>query len=125
MQKKARECGEKAGQFSELSGSFCKSNILNTLIKIHRKKFAFQLVRISKHTMTFGNCMLKENYRRGYQAKHFSLMLMVDDVKLVKERVLRNVFMADVMPCETCSGKRFKKEVLKSLLKARIFTIYQ
>jgi hypothetical protein len=47
MQKKARELWRKAGQFSELSGSFCKSNILNTLIKT-RKKFAFQLVTYIK-----------------------------------------------------------------------------
>jgi N6-adenosine-specific RNA methylase IME4 len=87
MQKKAREMWRKAGQFSELSGSFCKSNILNTLIKILGRSSRSNWLRISKHTMTF-ELYAKENYRRGYQAKHFSLMLMVDDVKLVKERVL-------------------------------------
>jgi excinuclease ABC subunit A len=34
------------------------------------------------------------------------------------------VFMADVqLPCETCNGKRFKKELLKLHLLEKIFTI--
>jgi excinuclease ABC subunit A len=41
-----------------------------------------------------------------------------------KEKALSMVFMADVNQfCETCNGKRFKKELLKLHLLGKIFTI--
>jgi hypothetical protein len=69
--------------------------------------------------------MLKKTIKnKRPSSKHFSLMLMVDDVKLRRGfHKCRNGFMADAMPCETCR-KTILKKYLKSLLKARIFTIY-
>jgi hypothetical protein len=83
--KKARERGREAGQFSELSGSFLQIKHIEYDQESNRKKFMFNWLRISKHTMTFELYTKKKTIKnKSYQAKHFSLMLMVDDVKLVK-----------------------------------------
>jgi excinuclease ABC subunit A len=54
---------------------------------------------------------------RGYQAKHFSFNVDGGRCETCKGEGSINVemvFMADVsLPCETCGGKRFKKEVLE------------
>jgi excinuclease ABC subunit A len=54
---------------------------------------------------------------RGYQAKHFSFNVDGGRCETCKGEGAINVemvFMADVqLPCETCNGKRFKKEVLE------------
>jgi excinuclease ABC subunit A len=54
---------------------------------------------------------------RGYQAKHFSFNVDGGRCETCKGEGSINVemvFMADVqLPCETCNGKRFKKEVLE------------
>ncbi|MDG2432435.1 ATP-binding cassette domain-containing protein, partial [Flavobacterium sp.] len=54
---------------------------------------------------------------RGYQAKHFSFNVDGGRCETCKGEGSINVemvFMADVqLPCETCHGKRFKKEVLE------------
>jgi excinuclease ABC subunit A len=51
---------------------------------------------------------------------------MLAVVKLVGEGSINveMVFMADVqLPCETCNGKRFKKELLEVAFAGKIFTI--
>jgi excinuclease ABC subunit A len=54
---------------------------------------------------------------RGYQAKHFSFNVDGGRCETCKGEGSINVemvFMADVsLPCETCGGKRFKKEILE------------
>jgi len=54
---------------------------------------------------------------RGYQPKHFSFNVDGGRCETCKGEGSINVemvFMADVqLPCETCNGKRFKKEVLE------------
>jgi excinuclease ABC subunit A len=54
---------------------------------------------------------------RGYQPKHFSFNVDGGRCETCKGEGAINVemvFMADVqLPCETCKGKRFKKEVLE------------
>jgi excinuclease ABC subunit A len=54
---------------------------------------------------------------RGYQAKHFSFNVDGGRCETCKGEGSINVemvFMADVsLPCDTCGGKRFKKEVLE------------
>ena len=54
---------------------------------------------------------------RGYQAKHFSFNVDGGRCETCKGEGTINVemvFMADVqLPCETCNGKRFKKEILE------------
>ncbi|OCB78808.1 excinuclease ABC subunit UvrA [Flavobacterium crassostreae] len=120
MQKKLENAGEKAGQFRELSGSFShikhieyvdqnpigrssRSNPV-TYIKAYddiRELFAKQ--KISK--------------LRGYLPKHFSFNVDAGRCETCKGEGTINVemvFMADVqLPCETCHGKRFKKEILE------------
>ncbi|MEO8517496.1 MAG: excinuclease ABC subunit A, partial [Flavobacterium sp.] len=59
----------------------------------------------------------KLSKNRGYQAKHFSFNVDGGRCETCKGEGSINVemvFMADVsLPCETCNGKRFKKEVLE------------
>ncbi len=59
----------------------------------------------------------KLSKNRGYQAKHFSFNVDGGRCETCKGEGTINVemvFMADVsLPCETCNGKRFKKEVLE------------
>src|SRR5690606_9954890 len=54
---------------------------------------------------------------RGYQPKHFSFNIDAGRCETCKgegEVTIEMQFMADVhLECETCAGKRFKKEVLE------------
>ena len=112
--------GEKAGQFTKVGGKFhsikhvefvdqnpigrsSRSNPV-TYIKAYddiRNLFASQ--RLSK--------------LRGYQAKHFSFNVdggRCEKCKGEGEITVEMQFMADVhLECDTCNGKRFKKEVLE------------
>ena len=60
---------------------------------------------------------------RGYQAKHFSFNVDGGRCETCKGEGSINVemvFMADVsLTCETCSGKRFKKEVLEVVFEGK------
>ena len=120
IQKEIGGYGEKAGQFSGVEGNFknlgtvefvdqnpigrsSRSNPV-TYIKAYddiRNLFAAQ--RLSK--------------LRGFQPKHFSFNVdggRCETCKGEGEVTIEMQFMADVhLECETCKGKRFKKEVLE------------
>ncbi|MEN8789408.1 MAG: excinuclease ABC subunit UvrA, partial [Flavobacteriaceae bacterium] len=120
VQKEIGGYGERAGQYTEFEGKFqaiknvefvdqnpigrsSRSNPV-TYIKAYddiRNLFASQ--RLSKI--------------RGYQAKHFSFNVdggRCEKCKGEGEITVEMQFMADVhLECDTCRGKRFKKEVLE------------
>jgi len=120
LQKKLNNYGEKAGQFTDIKGDFetikniefidqnpigrsSRSNPV-TYIKAYddiRALFTYQkLAKI-----------------RGFKAKHFSFNVdggRCDTCKGDGDVTIEMQFMADVhLECETCKGKRFKKEVLE------------
>jgi excinuclease ABC subunit A len=102
---------EKSRTFSELSGSFLQIKHIEYVDQNQQEEVRVpNWLRISKHTMTF-ELYAKENYQkiRGYQAKHFSLMLMVDDETCKGEGSINveMVLCRCTIACETCSGKRF------------------
>lgn len=120
VQREISGFGEKAGQYSSLEGNYkslkhieyidqnpigrsSRSNPV-TYIKAYddiRNLFAVQ--KLSK--------------LRGYQPKHFSFNVdggRCEKCKGEGEITVEMQFMADVhLECETCNGKRFKKEVLE------------
>jgi excinuclease ABC subunit A len=120
MQKKLENVGEKAGQFSELSGSFSQIKHIEYVDQnpIGRSSRSNPVTYIKAYDD------IRELYAReklskirGYQAKHFSFNVDGGRCETCKGEGSINVemvFMADVqLPCETCNGKRFKKEVLE------------
>ncbi|SOS48463.1 UvrABC system protein A [Tenacibaculum dicentrarchi] len=120
MQKKLLGYGEKMGQFTDITGSFesikhvefidqnpigrsSRSNPV-TYIKAYddiRKLFSIQ----------------KLASIRNYQPKHFSFNVDAGRCEVCKGEGIVTIemqFMADVhLQCDTCHGKRFKKEVLE------------
>ncbi|SHG15632.1 excinuclease ABC subunit A [Flavobacterium segetis] len=120
MQKKLENIGEKAGQFSEISGSFSQIKHIEYVDQnpIGRSSRSNPVTYIKAYDD------IRELYAReklskirGYQAKHFSFNVDGGRCETCKGEGSINVemvFMADVqLPCETCNGKRFKKEVLE------------
>ena len=120
MQKKLENIGEKAGQFSEISGSLSQIKHIEYVDQnpIGRSSRSNPVTYIKAYDD------IRELYAReklskirGYQAKHFSFNVDGGRCETCKGEGSINVemvFMADVqLPCETCNGKRFKKEVLE------------
>jgi excinuclease ABC subunit A len=125
--KKLEGVGDKAGQFSELSGSFSHIKHIEYVDQnpIGRSSRSNPVTYIKAYD-DIRDLYSKEKLSkiRGYQAKHFSFNVDGGRCETCKGDGSINVemvFMADVeLPCETCGGKRFKKEVLlKSILKAK------
>jgi excinuclease ABC subunit A len=120
MQKKLDNAGEKAGQFSELSGSFSHIKHIEYVDQnpIGRSSRSNPVTYIKAYD-DIRELYAKEKLSkvRGYQAKHFSFNVDGGRCETCKGEGAINVemvFMADVqLPCETCNGKRFKKEVLE------------
>jgi excinuclease ABC subunit A len=120
MQKKLDGIGEKAGQFSELSGSFSHIKHIeyvdqNPIGRSSRSNPVTYIKAYDDIRDLYAKEKLSKN--RGYQAKHFSFNVDGGRCESCKGEGSINVemvFMADVsLPCETCNGKRFKKEVLE------------
>jgi excinuclease ABC subunit A len=120
MQKKIENVGEKAGQFTEMTGSFSQIKHIEYVDQnpIGRSSRSNPVTYIKAYDD------IRELYAReklskirGYQAKHFSFNVDGGRCETCKGEGSINVemvFMADVqLPCETCNGKRFKKEVLE------------
>ncbi|SHG26813.1 excinuclease ABC subunit A [Flavobacterium micromati] len=120
MQKKLENVGEKAGQFTEMTGSFSQIKHIEYVDQnpIGRSSRSNPVTYIKAYDD------IRELYAReklskirGYQAKHFSFNVDGGRCETCKGEGSINVemvFMADVqLPCETCNGKRFKKEVLE------------
>ena len=120
MQKKLENIGEKAGQFSEMKGSFCHINHIEYVDQnpIGRSSRSNPVTYIKAYD-DIRDVFAKEKLSkvRGYQAKHFSFNVDGGRCETCKGEGTINVemvFMADVqLPCETCNGKRFKKEILE------------
>jgi excinuclease ABC subunit A len=120
MQKKLENAAEKAGQFSELSGSFSQIKHIEYVDQnpIGRSSRSNPVTYIKAYD-DIRDLYAKEKLSkiRGYQAKHFSFNVDGGRCETCKGEGSINVemvFMADVsLPCETCGGKRFKKEILE------------
>jgi excinuclease ABC subunit A len=120
LQKKLDGVGEKAGQFSELSGSFSHIKHIeyvdqNPIGRSSRSNPVTYIKAYDDIRELYAKEKLSKN--RGYQAKHFSFNVDGGRCETCKGEgsiTVEMVFMADVsLPCETCNGKRFKKEVLE------------
>ena len=120
MQKKLENIGEKAGQFSEMKGSFSHIKHIEYVDQnpIGRSSRSNPVTYIKAYD-DIRDVFAKEKLSkvRGYQAKHFSFNVDGGRCETCKDEGTINVemvFMADVqLPCETCNGKRFKKEILE------------
>ncbi|MGB0788822.1 MAG: excinuclease ABC subunit UvrA, partial [Marinirhabdus sp.] len=112
--------GEKPGQFTKLSGNF--SNLKNIEFidqnPIGRSSRSNPVTYIKAYD-DIRNLMAsqKRSKIRHYKAKHFSFNVdggRCETCKGEGEVTIEMQFMADVhLQCETCKGKRFKKEVLE------------
>lgn len=120
LQKKLTGIGEKAGQFTSLEGSF--SHLKN--IEYVDQNPIGRSSRSNPVTYIKAYDDIRELYAkqttsklRNYQAKHFSFNVDGGRCETCKgdgEVTIEMQFMADVhLECETCNGKRFKKEVLE------------
>lgn len=126
LQKKIEGIGEKAGQFTELAGSYSHIKSIEYVDQnpIGRSSRS-NPVTYSKAYDDIRDLYSKTKLSkiRGYQPKHFSFNVDGGRCETCKGDGSINVemvFMADVeLPCETCGGKRFKKKFLKSILKAK------
>ena len=120
LQKKLEGIGEKAGQFTELRGSFSHIKHIEYVDQnpIGRSSRSNPVTYIKAYD-DIRELYAKEKLSkiRGYQAKHFSFNVDGGRCETCKGEGSINVemvFMADVqLPCDTCGGKRFKKEVLE------------
>lgn len=120
VQKKLESASEKAGQFTEISGSFSQIKHIEYVDQnpIGRSSRSNPVTYIKAYD-DIRDLYAKEKLSkiRGYQAKHFSFNVDGGRCETCKGEGSINVemvFMADVsLPCETCGGKRFKKEILE------------
>lgn len=120
LQKKIEGIGEKAGQFNEMTGSFSHIQHIEYVDQnpIGRSSRSNPVTYIKAYD-DIRDLYAKEKLSkvRGYQAKHFSFNVDGGRCETCKGEGAINVemvFMADVsLPCDTCGGKRFKKEVLE------------
>ncbi len=120
MQKELEGVGEKAGQFTELRGHYHKIRSIEYVDQnpIGRSSRSNPVTYIKAYD-DIRDLFAKEKLSkiRGYQAKHFSFNVDGGRCETCKGEGSINVemvFMADVqLECETCKGKRFKKEILE------------
>lgn len=126
MQKKLEGIGDKAGQFTELTGSFSHIKHIEYVDQnpIGRSSRSNPVTYIKAYD-DIRDLYAKEKLSkiRGYQAKHFSFNVDGGRCETCKGDGSINVemvFMADVeLPCETCGGKRFKKEILEVVFEGK------
>lgn len=120
LQKKLTDFSDKPGQFSRLEGNF--SNIKhiefidqNPIGRSSRSNPVTYVKAYDDIRALYANQKLSSI--RNYQAKHFSFNVDSGRCETCKgegEVTIEMQFMADVhLECETCKGKRFKKEVLE------------
>jgi excinuclease ABC subunit A len=120
MQKKIDGIGDKAGQFTDMQGYYHKIRHIEYVDQnpIGRSSRSNPVTYIKAYD-DIRDLFAKEKLSkiRGYQPKHFSFNVDGGRCETCKGEGAINVemvFMADVqLPCETCKGKRFKKEVLE------------
>lgn len=120
MQKKLTGFSDKVGQFSEMKGNL--SNIQhvefvdqNPIGRSSRSNPVTYIKAYDDIRALFASQKLSKI--RNYQAKHFSFNVdggRCETCKGEGEVTIEMQFMADVhLTCDTCGGKRFKKEVLE------------
>ncbi|MBF04033.1 MAG: excinuclease ABC subunit A, partial [Flavobacterium sp.] len=120
IQKKLEGVSEKPGQFTELGGSFANIKHIEYVDQnpIGRSSRSNPVTYIKAYD-DIRDLFSKQNLSklRGYQAKHFSFNVDGGRCETCKgdgEVTIEMQFMADVhLECETCNGKRFKKEILE------------
>ncbi len=120
LQKKIEGVGEKAGQFSDLVGSYSHIKHIEYVDQnpIGRSSRSNPVTYIKAYD-DIRDLYAKEKLSkiRGYLPKHFSFNVDGGRCETCKGDGTINVemvFMADVeLLCETCNGKRFKKEILE------------
>lgn len=120
MQKKLEGVGEKAGQFTDLQGSYSHIKHIeyvdqNPIGRSSRSNPVTYIKAYDDIRDLFAKQKLSKI--RGYQTKHFSFNVDGGRCETCKgdgEVTIEMQFMADVhLECETCNGKRFKKEILE------------
>ena len=120
IQKKIGGYGEKAGQYSEVKGDFSKIEHIefinqNPIGRSSRSNPVTYIKAYDDIRALFASEKLAKI--RNYQPKHFSFNVEGGRCEICKgegEVTIEMQFMADVhLECETCKGKRFKKEVLE------------
>jgi len=120
MQKKLEGVGEKAGQFTDMRGHYHKIHHIEYVDQnpIGRSSRSNPVTYIKAYD-DIRDLYSKEKLSkiRGYQPKHFSFNVDGGRCETCKGEGSINVemvFMADVqLQCDTCNGKRFKKEILE------------
>lgn len=120
IQKQLTGFGDKAGQFTELKGNFKNIKHIefvdqNPIGRSSRSNPVTYVKAYDDIRALYANQKLSKI--RNYQAKHFSFNVDGGRCETCKgdgEVTIEMQFMADVhLTCETCNGKRFKKEVLE------------
>ncbi|WP_019388740.1 excinuclease ABC subunit UvrA [Algibacter luteus] len=120
IQKKLTDFSDKAGQFTTLEGNFSNINHIefvdqNPIGRSSRSNPVTYIKAYDDIRALFSKQKL--SVIRNYQAKHFSFNVdggRCETCKGEGEVTIEMQFMADVhLECETCKGKRFKKEVLE------------
>ncbi len=120
IQKQLTGFGDKAGQFTELKGNFTNIKHIefvdqNPIGRSSRSNPVTYVKAYDDIRALYANQKLSKI--RNYQAKHFSFNVDGGRCETCKgdgEVTIEMQFMADVhLTCETCNGKRFKKEVLE------------
>ncbi|SDL85629.1 excinuclease ABC subunit UvrA [Kriegella aquimaris] len=118
--KKVGGYGEKAGQYTSVEGKYQSIKHVefvdqNPIGRSSRSNPVTYIKAYDDIRNLFASQKLSKI--RGYQAKHFSFNVdggRCEKCKGEGEITVEMQFMADVhLECETCGGKRFKKEVLE------------
>ncbi|UUC43879.1 excinuclease ABC subunit UvrA [Flavobacterium cerinum] len=120
IQKQLEGVGEKAGQFSELKGSYSHIKHIEYVDQnpIGRSSRSNPVTYIKAYD-DIRDLFSKQpvSKMRAYQPKHFSFNVDGGRCETCKGEgsvTIEMQFMADVhLECETCNGKRFKKEILE------------
>ncbi|THF53493.1 excinuclease ABC subunit UvrA [Flavobacterium supellecticarium] len=120
LQKQLEGVGEKAGQFSELKGSYSHIKHIeyvdqNPIGRSSRSNPVTYIKAYDDIRDLFSKQAVSK--MRAYQPKHFSFNVDGGRCETCKGEgsvTIEMQFMADVhLECETCNGKRFKKEILE------------
>ena len=120
LQKQLYNYGEKAGQFTELKGDYSSVKNIEFVDQnpIGRSSRSNPVTYIKAYDDIRALFTIQKLAKiRGYKAKHFSFNVDGGRCETCKgdgKVVIGMQFMADVhLTCETCKGKRFKKEILE------------
>ncbi|MCW9038035.1 excinuclease ABC subunit UvrA [Altibacter sp.] len=118
--------GEKPGQFSSLEGNFSSIKSIefidqNPIGRSSRSNPVTYIKAYDDIRNLYASQKLSDI--RGYKAKHFSFNVdggRCETCKGEGEVTIEMQFMADVhLECDTCNGKRFKKEILEVMFEKK------